>query len=390
MKVAIGCQGRFHLFDLARQMERLGHLSQLYTGYPRFKVGELPRAKVSTFPWLMAPYMAAGRFGLASYLERFEILISRSFDEWVARNIEPCDVYHCLSTAGLRTHAIIRERYGALSVCDRGCSHILYQEEILREEYDLQALRFPTFSSGLKERELAEYESTDLIVVPSTFAFHSFVKHGIPAHRLRKNPLGVDLRTYKQVPKEDNVFRVIYTGTISIRKGIPHLLEALSALRLPNFEIWLIGPALPDMKSVLARFEGTYRYLGAIDRRSLHWFYSQGSVFVFPSVEDGFGLVQAEAMACGLPVVATTNTGAPDLFSDGVEGFIVPIRNPEAIREKVLLLYNNPELRDEMSKAALRRVTEIGGWRDYGDRTALIYEEALAERSKRRHAIPAA
>jgi glycosyltransferase involved in cell wall biosynthesis len=97
-------------------------------------------------------------------------------------------------------------------------------------------------------------------------------------------------------------------------------------------------------------------------------------------------MVQAEAMACGLPVIATTNTGAQDLFTDGVEGFIVPIRNPEAIREKVLLLYQNPELRHEMSKAALRRVTEIGGWRDYGDRTARLYEEAIAERSKQRHA----
>jgi alpha-maltose-1-phosphate synthase len=102
---------------------------------------------------------------------------------------------------------------------------------------------------------------------------------------------------------------------------------------------------------------------------------------VLASVHDGFGMVQAEAMACGLPVISTTNTGAPDLFTDGVEGFIVPIRSPDAIRQKVLLLYDHPELQAEMSKAALRRMAEIGGWREYGDRTVRLYEEALAGRT---------
>jgi starch synthase len=387
--VAIGCQGRFHLFDLARQMERLCHLSNLYTGYPRFKVEALPRKKVSTFPWLMGPYMAAGRFNLQGCLEGYERLILRSFDEWVSRKIAPCDVYHCLSAAGVRTHSVVRKRYGAVSICDRPCSHILYQERITGEEYALQGLSFRGVDKYIKERELQEYELCDRIVVPSTFAFQSFIELGVPPTRIRKNPLGVDLRVYNPVPKKDNIFRVIYTGAISIRKGIRYLLEALSELRLPDFEIWLIGYARPDIAGTLARYEGKFNYIGPIDRRLLHRFYSQGSVFVFPSVDDGFGLVQAEAMACGLPVIATWNTGAPDLFTDGVEGFIVPIREPQMIREKVLLLYNNPDLRHEMSKAALRRVKAIGGWNDYGERAVQIYDEALAGGSKPRNATSA-
>ena len=87
-----------------------------------------------------------------------------------------------------------------------------------------------------------------------------------------------------------------------------------------------------------------------------------------PSIEEGLALVQGQAMACGLPVIATTNTGAEDLFTDGVEGFIVPIRDPEAIREKLLRLYHDPELREEMSRAALSRVQSMAGWDDYGVR----------------------
>lgn len=96
----------------------------------------------------------------------------------------------------------------------------------------------------------------------------------------------------------------------------------------------------------------------------------------------GLATVQGQAMACGLPVIATTNTGGEDLFTDGVEGFVVPIRSPEAIREKVLYLYEHPEVREEMSRAALQRVQQLGGWNDYGERMVATYEQALARRGK--------
>jgi alpha-maltose-1-phosphate synthase len=101
VRVAIGCQGRFHLFDLARQMERLGRLQHLYTGYPRFKVKGLPQRKVRTFPWLMAPYMALGRLGFAPSPRCMEHSILATFDKGVSRNLEECDVLHCLSGSGV-------------------------------------------------------------------------------------------------------------------------------------------------------------------------------------------------------------------------------------------------------------------------------------------------
>ena len=83
-------------------------------------------------------------------------------------------------------------------------------------------------------------------------------------------------------------------------------------------------------------------------------------------------------MACGLPVIATTNTGGPDIITDGVEGFIVPIRNPNAIREKLLYLYQNPDIRDKMAQAALERVQSVGGWAEYGERSVQAYKQLLA------------
>jgi starch synthase len=102
---------------------------------------------------------------------------------------------------------------------------------------------------------------------------------------------------------------------------------------------------------------------------------------VLPSIEEGLALVQAQAMACGVPVIATENTGAADLFTDGMEGFIVPIRDAGAIREKLLTLYENPTMREQMGEAALARVRKIGGWNDYGERAADYYRHALETRA---------
>jgi glycosyltransferase involved in cell wall biosynthesis len=171
---------------------------------------------------------------------------------------------------------------------------------------------------------------------------------------------------------------------MSLQKGVQYLLEALASLRLPRFEIWLIGSLLPEIKPFLAKHEGHYRYLGAIPRTELFKYYSQGSVFVIASIQDGFGLVQSQAMACGLPVIASAHTGAEDLFTDGVEGFIVPIRSPEAIRERVLHLYQHPEVRDEMARAALYLAQSLRGWDTYGEQTVTYYQAALAHRRAKR------
>src|SRR5215471_17110516 len=154
MRVCIGSAGRFHTFDLARQMQRLGHLGCLYTCYPRWKVDGLPKEKVSTFPWLMGPAMLLGRWGFHRVQRPLNRWISESFDHWMAKRIQPCDVMHCLSSFGLTTHRLAKQRYGALTVCDRGSSHIVYQDEILAEEYTSWGVPYQRIDACIIEREL--------------------------------------------------------------------------------------------------------------------------------------------------------------------------------------------------------------------------------------------
>ncbi|HWP37037.1 MAG TPA: glycosyltransferase family 4 protein [Gemmatimonadales bacterium] len=130
-----------------------------------------------------------------------------------------------------------------------------------------------------------------------------------------------------------------------------------------------MGSPADTWKELLAvgGYEGRYRSLGIKAWSELPRYFSQASFFVIASIQEGLALVQAQAMASRLPVIATTNTGATDLFTDGVECFIVPIRDPAAIREKVLYLCEHPEAREEMGRAALRRVASLGAWGSYGE-----------------------
>jgi glycosyltransferase involved in cell wall biosynthesis len=377
MRVCIGAGGRFHILDLARQMERFGYLTRIYTGYPRSRVDGLPLERVSTHPFLTLVSHAVGRFGSRTVYDRANLAAIVDFDRWMATSLEPCDILHTLSSFGTETQKAAKSRHGAFLVCDRGSSHISFQDEILREESEIWKQPYHPIDPRIVERELEEYEAADRIVVPSGFAAQSFLDKGLPADKVREAALGVDLGLFHPAAKEDRVFRVLFVGSLSLRKGIPYLLEAMGGLRLPNLELWLIGGIAKETRPFLAKHEGRFRHLGILPRSKLFRYYSQGAVLVLPSIEDGFGLVLAQAMACGLPVIATTNTGATSLFTEGKEGFVVPIRDAEAIRDRILRLYRDPELQREMSTNALECVKHLGGWSRYGDRMKEIYQEGL-------------
>ncbi len=289
-------------------------------------------------------------------------------------------MFHCISSFGLLSHHRAKTEFGALTVCDRGCAHISVQDQILQEEQARWGLPPDPIHPGTVRRELEEYEACDLITVPSPFARRTFIAEGVPAEKLRCLPFGADLAMFTPMQKEDDVFRVLYVGAMSLQKGVLDLLEALTSLKLQRFELWLVGPETSETDFILSRFPEGYRYFGAIARDQLSWYYSQASVLVLPSVQDGFGMVMAQAMACGVPVIASRNTGVDALFADGEAGYHVPIRDPEALREAVLTLYRDPEKRRRFALRALELIQGLGGWESYGEAMVKTYQDALDSR----------
>lgn len=384
LRVVQAVSGTFHHFDLARELHGRGYLARIYSTYPMWRLRRegVPDEYVRTFPWIHTALMGLPRYVRVPQRVRkeLELVNIRMFDAWVASSLEDCDVFVGISGSGLKAGRTAQSR-GAKYVCDRGSSHIRYQMEILLEEYGRWGFPRKQVDPRVVEREEAEYAIADAITVPSEFSRRSFLAKDVPAAKLHKVPYGVRLDRFKKTgepPAEG--FDVLFAGAVSIRKGIPYLLEAFSRFRHPKKRLRLAGPVEEEMSSLLAGFDLTnVEVLGRQTQAELAKVMSESHVMVLPSVEDGFGLVMAQAMACGTIVIASKNTGGPDLFTDGVEGFVVPIRSAEAIASRLTQLADDPDLRCRMSVAALKRVEHLGGWNDYGAQCAAVYKQLAGQ-----------
>ena len=380
MQIVQSVCGVFWQFDLAREMESRGYLKRIYSTFPwqRLKREGVPRERISSFPWIHTPLIATNKYvRVPKPLGRELMYLNfKTFDSWVAKRIEDCDALVSLSGAGLKSGQTVQRR-GGRYVCDRGSSHIRYQNAIMTEEYARWGFDIQPVDPRIIDREEAEYAQADAIFVPSEFARRSFIEMGVPAAKVKTIPYGVRLERFQpRAERSTESFDVLFAGTVSLRKGIPYLLDAFRRLRHPRKRLRLAGAVEPELAAMLGRenLEGI-EILGRMPQTKLAEYMSVSHVLVLSSIEDGFGLVMAQAMACGSVVVSSENTGGPDLYRHGVEGFVVPIRNPGALADSLQQLADDAVLRQRMSDAALRRVKELGGWHDYGEKCAAYLHE---------------
>lgn len=384
-RVAVVAHHPFWMFDHAREIRRRGWDVSIFTATPRWMVDASATTPVNVqlgwATWVQA-LRRLGRLGVRPPDDWFWFMERQArpqFGQWVSRQLEGVRLVDALSSWGVEC-ATVMQRQGGRYVCSRGSTHILFQRQVLEEEFARwAAVGPPGFFDWRIERELSEYAMADAIAVPSSFVQRSFVERGVSAEKLHVCPYGVDLSRYSRHPRQDDVFRVLFVGSVSIRKGIGYLLEAVRPLvRRRRVELWLVGAVSPDAEALLARNADLFVHRGFVAPERLAETYSQGSVLVLPSVEEGLARVQAQAMACGVPVIATPNTGSEDLFTDGVEGFIVPVRDAGAIRDRIEWFLEQPVERDRMGEASEERVKSLGGWEAYGSAVERMYQALLA------------
>lgn len=379
MKVTQISIGRFHHFHLARQLEKHKLLSSIWTGYPSFKLKDeqgIDRNKIKTFPWLQAPYMMKGKIGLGNikWLNRFwEYQACQTLDKFVAKSITERTILIALSSVGLYSGARAQEM-GGFFICDRGSSHIRFQNTALTEEYSRWGFNFPGVNPKIIEKEESEYEISDLITVPSEYVRQSFIKMGVPEAKISKVTYGARLDRFSKVGEPIlNQFQILWVGAVSLRKGFMYLLKAFQEFKHPNKNLVVVGQISEEIAQLLSKQDLTrIKFLGQIANSELPSLYSTSTVFVLPSIEEGLAMVQGEALACGCPVISTPNAGADDLYTDGIEGFIVSPRSSDSIREKFEQLADDHILRNNMSDNALKKVRSLGGWDAYGNAFAKI------------------
>lgn len=216
-----------------------------------------------------------------------------------------------------------------------------------------------------RERDAEKYRLADLILVPSAFTAKAVIECGADPTRVVRVPFGLDESRLRQGVGRPVEGRVLFVGTIGLRKGNHYLAEATRILqrRRVRCEVRVVGPY--DAKIVShPEFRGP-SYVGQVPRVRIGDEFQRADVFVFPTICDSFGLAQLEAMACGVPVITTPNCGS--VVRDGVDGFIVPSRNAEALAEKIELLVTDRPLRERMGRNARERANEFT-WNRYGER----------------------
>lgn len=263
---------------------------------------------------------------------------------------------------------------GALCVLNCFIAHHRFSRRYLMEEAEL----VPAFASTLnyhcppwQERRLdAEIELADRILVGSSFVRDSFVSEGVPVEKLTVIPYGADTSLFEPAePKapDGHGLALLFVGQIGQRKGISYLLDAVRKTASRGDSLTLVGQIQDDGRA-LQPYSEIFRHVPHVPRDALRNIYREADVFVFPTLVEGMPLVVLEAMASGLPVITTPN-GPGDIVRDGVDGFLIPPRDAEAIVERLERLRSNPKLRAEMSHNARQRALEFT-WARYRKATA--------------------
>jgi alpha-maltose-1-phosphate synthase len=324
----------------ARALDKHGDLKFLAIGTRRGVTGvRTERTRLKPAIGLVA--YAGARLLPPFYAESWRFRLLPWFDHWVAKQLRPGD--HVISSYGYANRCFIFARkHGGRTFIDAGNSHLENFWETLTEEHRRWKCPYPPISPFWYERSRAMLREVDYVLSPSSFVTQSFLARGFKPEQILRNIYPVDLSTFQpdaaSRPK-NRPLTIINTGSLSLRKGTPYLLEAFRRVRQrhPSARLQLTRVIQDDVKPVLARYSDLpIDWSPSLPHEKLAERLRGADVFVLPSLEEGLARTVCEALACGLPAVVTPNTGANDLVQPGINGEVVPIRDPQAIAEAIL------------------------------------------------------
>lgn len=348
MKIDIVVHGRFWAFNFANALIRRGHDVRVLTNYPRIVVegfGVDRKYCVSNLWHGISSRVVhkANRLFNAIYLERE---LHSSFGRWAARAVRPdCDVVYCFSGVAEEVLAKIKKfPRPPLGVLVRGSTHIRTQRDLLIAEELRWGGRVEKPSHWMIEREEREYVAADRILVLSEFARQSFIAQGVADQKLVLSNLGVDVKRFKPTSEQESArqkrilagepLRVLTVGSLSPRKGALDLFAVAGELNgLMKFRF--VGDCERDAAARALKIAPNLELLQRVAEHRLPEVYAWADIFVFPTIEDGFAAVLAQAASAGLPIICTENCGGPDLLRGGATGWCVSKRAPDQIVERL-------------------------------------------------------
>ena len=309
--------------------------------------------------------------------------VYRDLDGYVARSLRKFpDVRAVYAYEDGALHQFRRAReLGIHCIYDLPIGYWRANRKISNEEAELQpawkgtlnALADSDAKCALKDQEL---ELADTVVVPSTFVKKTLEMYPGSKKKIVVNPFGVpaNISAPRTLTVPDQPLRVLYVGSLTQRKGISYLFEAIEKAG-KAVTLTIIGRKVGQSQALDRQCE-KHRWIASLPHTEILAEMRQHDVFVFPSLFEGLALVTGEAISQGLPVITTPNSGGTDILRDGVDGFIVPIRDAEAITARLLQFYDDRTLLQRMSDAAREGAARLD-WRGSKARTVSLVREVI-------------
>lgn len=347
LKIDVVVPGRFHAFHLARALLARGHDVRLLTNYPRWAVRRfgLPGDCVRSFTLhgmiTRVRSRTLGHFGLSFG----EPALQKAFGAWAARTVRrDADLVYAFSGVAEEVLEALPARGSARVWVVRGSSHIRTQHKLLREEEARAAAPIEKPTTWSVEREEREYGRAERIVTLSTFSYSTFLDRPAVADKAILLLSAVDVSRFRPAEKivDERIrrieggkpLRVLTVGSFSLRKGARDLADVAAALE-GRMQFRFVGDLPGETRKLRTQATRFIDMRPRVAEFDLVEHYAWADLFLFPTIEDGFPAVVAQAQAAGLVVVTTPNGSGPDLVRHAESGWIVPIRRPDSIIERL-------------------------------------------------------
>lgn len=271
-------------------------------------------------------------------------------------------------------------------IMDSSAANRLFMKTVYEKDMDI----CPTFADKLKnevphlwekksiDRCMREICNTEYFLAGSEFVKKSFMFSHINEDKIRICPYGSNFNP-DMMPADSSTssrcIEAIYVGNVTEMKGIYYLLEAVRNIPINLVHLTVVG-AYDNSLHLLDPYFDNVTFTGRILHDEVKKMLCSSDVFVFASLGEGFSLSVIEALACGLPCIVTEHAGANDAITDFKNGFVIPIQDSNAIRDKLMWFVNNPDAIPEMKRCALETAGKYT-WENYETKLVTILNDIL-------------
>lgn len=300
------------------------------------------------------------------------------------RYLRDADIFHVRSGAGQGGAIAAAKSRGMKVITDHSIAHSVFMEKALRSEYQEAEVPFMLGSNDpFWSLVLKDCVDADVVLVNSYFVKQTFVEAGFVPEKIAVAYLGVrtDFQGLKKNYAMSLPLRLLFTGGFGFRKGAKYLLQALQILDQKGiaYEFTVAGTAA-EAAGLLRKYpvKGKINLLGHIPQEDLKTLLANADIYVFPSLSEGCASSLMEALAAGLPVVTTVESGAP--ITEAVSGCLVPAKDAGALADKIEWLKNNPAEAERIGCAAAQLIRENYTWEHYAKKVKEVYEQLLKEK----------